>query len=564
MASTIRGQREAAATAFESRTRGLRVCLAVRDRLVPQWVADVAEALSRTESVEFTVAVVGEAPSLTPRDHRRRTGPLWDLYRTLDLRLQRLMCGDSPDPRAVADLGRLGVGIADGVPPDTALVVNVAGPGAVTRLAAECGAAHVWWFDHDGHELWPAFESGYADVLAGRATRCRLLGVATGAPEPVILRSARLATHPLFGAENRVQLLWKAIPLLLQKVRELRDSGAVAWESASESPEPHRPPPIDGDDEPLVLALARHAWRSARFVLRRLLWNEQWLLLLGEQRGTPTSVFQPDRALIPATDRYWADPHFLPRGEDRLILVEEYLHAERRGRIALLRLGDSQEVAEVRTVLETGYHLSYPSVFELAGDLYMVPESSEVAKVDAYRCTSYPWRWEYAGTLLTDVRACDCSIVLHDDRWWMFATVSSEPWLTPRDSLNVYYAEDPLRGPWQSHPANPVVCDAYGARPAGQPFVHEGRLYRPSQDCSRGYGYGIRLNEVTTLSESRFEEREVTFVGPSWGETVATHTFARGDDTTAVDAMRWVRRNRGLRTWSALGARARRSDDRPT
>ena len=533
----------------------IRVALVVPGLKVPLWIAAVAHALVGTGFVELTLVVADGASPETRARGQWSDGRLWPAYRAMDLRLQRMVCRRSVDPSAVVDLVGLDCAMVDELPGGLDLVVGALGPSGLHALATRADAP-VWWFDHDGPERWPAAASGYAEVLSGsRVTRCRLMAVAPDGGESAALRTAFFATHPLFGAENRVQLLWKSIPLLVQKVRELRDSGEVTRESVEELHGLGQPSVRKEGHEPLLLALARHGWRSARFVLKRLLWRQQWFLLLSRRGGAGSGAFgepvdrlalafRPTRALIPAADRYWADPHLLPRGEDRLILVEEYIRARHRGRIALLRLGDSGKVAEVRTVLERECHLSYPAVFEFAGELYMVPESSELERVEAYRCTSYPWSWEHTGTLLTGVRACDSSIVEYRGRWWMFATVLDEPWLTPRDSMHVYYAENPLTGPWRSHPGNPVVCDACRARPAGRPFVRDGRLYRPSQDCSLGYGYGIRINEVTTLTESRFEEREIAFLEPSWREAVATHTFALGNSTIVVDAMRWQRRNR--------------------
>ena len=71
-----------------------------------------------------------------------------------------------------------------------------------------------------------------------------------------------------------------------------------------------------------------------------------------------------------------------------------------------------------------------------------------------------------------------------------------------------------------------------------------GRLYRPSQDCSRRYGYGTRINEVVRLSPSEFLEREASFVEPVWTGTCATHTYARGDQIVLIDAMRWLKGRR--------------------
>ena len=548
---------------FAGARDALKVGMAVSRLTGPAWIKALARALIRTGYVDLTFIVTDERPLASPRGRRRR-GHLWPAYLEVDLRLQRIACRRSPDPSALADLADLGCTVATSVPDELHLVVDAAGRFALDPRADHCGAP-VWWFDHDGHEMWPAVRSGYAEALDGRGvTSCRLMGLAPGAAAPAVLRSARLATHPLFGAENRVQLLWKSIPLLLQKVRELRDSGVVTCESRSM---PHeQEPAVTTEAGPGVspVALALHAWRSVGFVLRRVFWHDQWFLLLGqravaengqqcEQVDKLTSEFRPTRALMPPADRFWADPYLLPRGEDRLILVEEYMYAQHRGRIALLRLDDSGGLAEVRTVLERECHLSYPAVFEHAGELFMVPESSDLDRIEAYRCTRFPWRWEDARTLLAGVRACDSSIVEYGGRWWLFATVVDDPWLTPRDSLNAYYADDPLNGPWVAHPGNPVVCDVYRARPAGRPFICDERLFRPSQDCSRGYGYGIRINEIIALTETRFEERDVAFLEPAWRDAVAAHTFALGERTIVVDAMRWLGRRPGSRSGPTAG-----------
>jgi len=533
----------------------IRVALAVPGVKVPAWVEAVGRALLGMGFVELTVVVANGASSEAHAGGRWPGGRLWRAYRTLDLRLQRLVCRRSADPSAVVDLDGLGCALVDKPPDELDLLIGAHDPSALRALAARVDAP-VWWLDHDGHERWPAAAAGYAEVLSGSpVTRCRLMAVAPGEWEPAVLRTALFATHPLFGAENRVQLLWKSIPLLVQKVSELRDRGEVTCEvrEGREGVGVREKP--WGGRSGLVCALARHAWRSGAFSLRRLLWRGQWYVAMGERPALSHDVvadgeidrlaasFRPTRVLMPPADRFWADPHFLPGGADRLVLVQEFLYACHRGRISLLRLNDAGEVAEVRSVIERDCHLSYPAVFEFGDDLYIVPESSELSRVDAYRCTSFPWRWEHARTLLDGLIAYDSSIVEYGGRWWLFAAVMDEPWLTPRDSLHVFFADNPVQGPWRAHAKNPVVCDARSARPAGPPFVCRGRLYRPSQDCSAAYGSAMRINEVTTLTESHFEEREVAFLAPSWCDSaVATHTLGFGRDQIVVDAMRWQRR----------------------
>ena len=305
--------------------------------------------------------------------------------------------------------------------------------------------------------------------------------------------------------------------------------------------------------------------RSLDFVLRRLLWREQWYLLAARQlpeEGAADRRWEVERlakvlehahAIVPPKDRYWADPHLLPGGEGRYVLVEEFMHSTGRGRIVMLHLDPSGRVVEARPLLELESHLSYPAVFEFDGALYMVPESSALGRIDAYKCTTYPWQWEFESTLLEGVRACDSSIVEFKGRWWLFATVIEQPWLIPRDNLHVFFAEDPLRGPWRPHAGNPVLCDVNGSRPAGRPFVLNGSLYRLGQDCSLGYGYGIRIKEVTSLTENSYDEREVAYLDPA-GAYLATHTLAVDERMAFVDVMRRLPRVPRLSVWRDAAA----------
>ena len=87
--------------------------------------------------------------------------------------------------------------------------------------------------------------------------------------------------------------------------------------------------------------------------------------------------------------------------------------------------------------------------------------------------------------------------------------------------------------------------DVRSARSAGALFRHGGKLYRPTQDCSRSYGYSFTLNEIVRLTPRDYEERPVRTVEPgnaaSWTSTiVGTHTYARARSAEIVDGCTWV------------------------
>ncbi|MGO4780832.1 hypothetical protein AB4084_35670, partial [Lysobacter sp. 2RAB21] len=74
-----------------------------------------------------------------------------------------------------------------------------------------------------------------------------------------------------------------------------------------------------------------------------------------------------------------------------------------------------------------------------------------------------------------------------------------------------------LHGPWKPHLRNPVKVDHRSSRPAGTPFVHEGVLYRPAQDCGSGYGQAVVINRVLLCTPQRYREEAVRHCRPDPG-----------------------------------------------
>ena len=144
-----------------------------------------------------------------------------------------------------------------------------------------------------------------------------------------------------------------------------------------------------------------------------------------------------------------------------------------------------------------------------------------------YRSEGFPRRWRFHKVLLEGVSAVDTTLVNTGLTWWLFANMVENDGASTWDELFIFSADSPLSGHWTPHRRNPVVSDVRRARPAGRIFERNGRLYRPSQDCSKWYGYGVRVNEIVVLNESEYEEREVDFLKPNWDKQVrGVHTLS--------------------------------------
>jgi hypothetical protein len=276
-------------------------------------------------------------------------------------------------------------------------------------------------------------------------------------------------------------------------------------------------------------------------VIRDRLFLDQWILMWtrGDRIKTDFEGFQP---LHPPRDRYWADPFVLERSGRHYVFIEEKVYAVGRGHIACLTLAEDGRILDQQTVLQAPYHLSYPFVFEHLGEIYLLPESAQHRTLDLYRCTRFPDRWEPAGTFLRDVYAVDATLLEHAGKWWLFANLK-EAGGSSWDRLHLFYADSPLAKSWTPHPANPIVNDLSSARPAGRIFRRGPDLIRPSQDCSRRYGYAVKFNRILTLDEGAYRETtEAALVPPRGSEIIAAHTWNSAGGLTFIDAL--IRRRR--------------------
>ena len=66
---------------------------------------------------------------------------------------------------------------------------------------------------------------------------------------------------------------------------------------------------------------------------------------------------------------------------------------------------------------------------------------------------------------------------------------------------------------------------------------------RPSQDCSRRYGYALVFNRVDVLTDDDYRETPLARIEPTWHPgLLATHTYNAGKTVEVIDGKRVVRR----------------------
>jgi hypothetical protein len=216
-----------------------------------------------------------------------------------------------------------------------------------------------------------------------------------------------------------------------------------------------------------------------------------------------------------------ADPFRIAAGGRTYVFTEAWSRSARRGRIAVVTLNGNREVTDSAVVLDEPFHLSYPCVFRMGDDYYMLPEAWESGQLTLYRAQSFPFEWERVKSLL-ELDYADPQIFFDEGLWYLF--LNTDPLANVRSSL--FWAESPL-ATWHAHPLNPIISgDARCARSAGPLFRYGGRTFRFTQDCEAYYGSGVIASEIVELSPVSFRTRligPVMMDRPRWARDAFHH-----------------------------------------
>lgn len=219
---------------------------------------------------------------------------------------------------------------------------------------------------------------------------------------------------------------------------------------------------------------------------------------------------------------FYADPFFSKLG-DRVFC--EALNS-RRGLGEIVEL-NSKDLSFVRSIRRGTNHYSYPFTFGEMDKEYILPE---VASHSAPYLFSEPFEDYVRVSLdgLENVRILDGTLLKNDNIYYLFGGQKT----SASHCLFLYFSQD-LRGPYNTHPQNPIVIDPTSARMGGRILHCGGKLYRFGQNNSYNYGDGLTIWEITTLSKEQYAERYVRSI--SFDDAHGPHTIDVSGQTTILD-----------------------------
>lgn len=227
-----------------------------------------------------------------------------------------------------------------------------------------------------------------------------------------------------------------------------------------------------------------------------------------------------------------ADPFGFTDGGREYILFEEYEPPYKIGRIAAIEYMGDGKYMRLPDPFTENTHMSYPFVIEYDSDIFLIRENIRASDIEMFRLSDMKVCEKIA--IVNDFTATDPSVVFYRGKWWMFCTRADN---LECEILYIFHSESLTDG-WKPHAGNPVKRDIGSSRSAGTPFIVDGIVYRPSQDCSREYGKRISVNRVEILNENEFHEKPCYYIDAkkAYRYRDGIHTLSKFGNRTLIDA----------------------------
>lgn len=254
----------------------------------------------------------------------------------------------------------------------------------------------------------------------------------------------------------------------------------------------------------------------------------------------------PFHMLMPTENEWYADSFCYDDDGVYYLFVEIMGRNGGRGTLGVASFTPGKGFSSVTEILREDFHLSYPNVFKVGNDYYMLPETNEAKQIRLYKAVGFPYKWELHKVLLDNGRRyVDTSYYqLSESRYLLFSHDMTDRVNEEVDDGSVIKCFcldiknlELISIDW--------IKDAVNDRPGGNVLSLGEKRYRVLQDCSRVYGEKLKLYEIVKLDDTKCEYQEV-FAGEITADRIPTnikrkferiHTLTRNGNLEAVDLL---------------------------
>ncbi|MBP7507725.1 MAG: hypothetical protein KA807_07890 [Prolixibacteraceae bacterium] len=411
----------------------------------------------------------------------------------------------------------------------------------------------VWSFSIDSDNILGGFDYGFWEVFRYKTISFSNVEAIIGKEEQseIVFESIE-STCPFSINKNRNNIFYRASLFLTRLTEGLSLYGEEYLlkqiQRHHEEKTTYTDDGISTDAGKVLEDAAKYYVRILKLVINKIRFTDAFNWQIAIDKSThidfSSDSFRKFKTLRSPQNLFWADPFVVSENNCYFLFVEEYIYSTNKAHISVIELDPNRNILRHQKVIEKPYHMSYPFVFRERGSYYMIPETASNKTIELYRCTEFPDIWEFDRYIMKNISATDTTLFYYNEKWWLFTTLDQTGGISGGSTeLFLFYADSPLADKWVSHPLNPVVSDESSARCAGNLFICNGIIYRPSQDCTIRYGRGFNLQKVTMLTETEYKETNEKKIKPEWKKDLkGAHTYNFINGLTVIDAYTYHRR----------------------
>lgn len=545
----------------------LNICVLINDITVPLWVYKSIDNLTSSEFAYVTL-IVSREPACETREHKISHGSavLIKLFESIDRLLFRSNHNSHLDTdiasltgvESVISLNNL-TGLTQETGKTNAIadlnpdVIILFGSHIIEDTILDIPKYGVWTFSIDDSKIHRMPAHGFWEVIKHQPLTDISLEILTADHSPNdVIYSSRESTYHYSITENRNKVFGRATVVLPRLIEGLSRYGEGYLNQIKERHRAFIPDIGRSSYSDSFLSVLRDLVAHIGYVLRLGIYKAchtdafSWQLRINNIRDSNycQDDFSIFKAINPPRRLFWADPFIIADENNYYVFVEEFIYKTNKAHLSVLQLNCDGHLIKSEKILERPYHLSYPFVFKIEGTYYMIPETNQNKTIELYKCCDFPYIWKFEKYIMENISATDTTLFHYENKWWLFTTIDQTGGVSSCSTeLFLFYSDDPIMGKWVSHPLNPVVSDESRARCAGKIFIDDGKIYRPSQDCSIRYGRGLNINHITKLNEQEYNEVLLKEIKPDWEPGLkGVHTINSDKDMIIIDTYKFHKR----------------------
>lgn len=238
-------------------------------------------------------------------------------------------------------------------------------------------------------------------------------------------------------------------------------------------------------------------------------------------------------------DYWYADPFICTYDDEYYVFMEVFMKNKGYAGLGYSKLVNGS-LTEPKIVIDTGYHMSFPSIYKYNGKLIMIPETCEKRSIQIFECIDFPEKWEPVSCIVQNEAFYDTVLFDNDERYCLFTAKPTNEMYGSK--LYIMSLEE--KDGFFSVSESAVISDDYKiSREAGKNLHHNGKVYRVAQDCSnKEYGHALEFLEIDNADVANYAEHHVKEITVSDIKTATRvrgaagiHTYNRENDFEVID-----------------------------